>query len=772
MTLFEDQANLRLLAGRARAVEIQPYLSTALYAMKPVREKSIRTLGVDKFWRMYWNPEFVLTLTVDQAAACWLHEVGHLLRTHSDRFTALNEPMYRHPLFNKAGDAAINQDLREANVVLPKIKAIYPETIAGGQVGMMAEEFYRLLLNTPEADKVEPQKAELVLFPSALITGRTQGKVIAGRTRRGFLDRTDIAVTVTDAEGAEVSLSGVAAHDRRTVAFTIDDDLPEGSYDVSVTSGTENAQAAITVVAPTISLRPDHITSGWTAPYTLTIEGRFTQFTPTATVTITHAETGAPVATSATEYIGETFLNVDIEAQVADDLYTVTVTDGAEVYTANLPIGLPFLDIVPNQLPVGHGTPYPIAAVVDDFVFDANTNFTLMVVTPMGFEVYPDGTLDSVVIKTDTTADFSLSASLPEGQYVVVANSATGQVSTGLTIAPPSPSTDEDDGSGGGQGSGDESNDDDGNGDDESSGGGSTGEGDGEGDGEGQPGGSGGGSANSNAGPGHDPLPGYDDCGSGAGGPERPWDKGSDTTDGAVDEGRGNLVRQQTARAVQEHIKARGNVPGGWTRWANSILKPQVDWRKELRSVVRRTCATVAGMRDYTYSRPGRRSGCLTDVVTPAMRAPRPPTAVAILDTSGSVSDTMLGQALGDIKELIKQVSHGGGDGLKFIACDAAAAEMQSVRGLGQIDLSGGGGTDMRVGIEAAAALNPKADIIITFTDGYTPWPEHPPKANPRAKYIAVLLAGDTDAGGYTVPKFMHKIVVDEAYLRNVRSGN
>lgn len=767
MTLFEDKANLRLLAGRARAVEIQPYLSTALYAMKPVRDKRIATLGVDKFWRMYWNPEFLLTLTVDQAAACWLHEVGHLLRTHSDRFMALNEPMYRHPLFNKAGDAAINQDLREANVVLPKIKAIYPETIAGGQVGMMAEEFYRLLLDTPEADKVEPQKAEIVLFPGALITGRTKGKVIAGRTRRGFLDRNDIAVTVTDESGTEISLSGVGAHDRRTVAFTIDEDLEVGSYTVTVTSRDESATAAIEVVAPSISLRPDHITSDWTAPYTLTVQGRFTQFTPEATITVTHAKTGAPVAVSVTEYVGETYLNVDIEERVADDLYTVTVTDGSEVFEANLPIGLPFLDIVPAQLPVGHGTPYPIAAIADDFIFSPDTNFTLMVATPMGFEVYPSDALDSVVIKTDTTADFALTASLPEGTYVVVANSASGQVSTTLTIAPPSASTDEDDGSGG-QGEGEESKDNDGEGDGESSGGGSTGKDDGEGDG--QPG-SGDGSANSNPGPGHDPLPGYDDCGSGAGGPEREWDKGSDTSDGAVDEGRGNLVRQQTARAVQDHIKSRGNVPGGWTRWADSILKPQVDWRKELRSVVRRTCASVAGMRDYTYSRPGRRSGCLTDVVTPAMRAPRPPTAVAILDTSGSVSDTMLGQALGDIKELIKQVSHGGGTGLKFIACDAAAAEMQSVRGIGQIDLSGGGGTDMRVGIEAAAALTPKADIIITFTDGYTPWPESPPKTNPRAKYIAVLLAGDTDTGGYTVPKWMHKIVVDEKYLRSIGKG-
>jgi predicted metal-dependent peptidase len=199
------------------------------------------------------------------------------------------------------------------------------------------------------------------------------------------------------------------------------------------------------------------------------------------------------------------------------------------------------------------------------------------------------------------------------------------------------------------------------------------------------------------------------------------------------------LIRRQVACEIASASKSRGTLPGGMTRWAQDVLAPpKVDWRRELLVNVRRAIAQIVGQTDYTYRRFGRRS---TDqVLRPAMITYRPNVAV-VIDTSGSVSDQELNDALSETHHVIKTLNAP----VSVIACDAKAEVTKKVFDPRSVQLTGGGGTDMRVALKAAAALKPRPDVIITITDGFTPWPDRAP----AAEYITVL----TNNGGQK-PKF------------------
>ncbi len=211
------------------------------------------------------------------------------------------------------------------------------------------------------------------------------------------------------------------------------------------------------------------------------------------------------------------------------------------------------------------------------------------------------------------------------------------------------------------------------------------------------------------------------DCGSGVDGLPRSWDD----ADGGLTPVQADLVRAAVARDVAEAARV-GTVPGGWERWAQRRLRPVVDWRQVLASTVRGGLAWVAGSADHTRARPSRRAGASPDVVLSSLRRPVPRVAV-VVDTSGSVDDLMLEQALAEVDGALRA----GGvrrEAVTVLSCDAQVGPAQRVRAATQVRLSGGGGTDLRVGIDAAAALRPRPQLLVVLTDGRTPWPAAPPR--------------------------------------------
>jgi predicted metal-dependent peptidase len=238
------------------------------------------------------------------------------------------------------------------------------------------------------------------------------------------------------------------------------------------------------------------------------------------------------------------------------------------------------------------------------------------------------------------------------------------------------------------------------------------------------------------------------DCGSGCDGQARGWDCGRHGLS-PVD---ARMVARNTARRIREHTQERGDTPEGWQRWADDMLEPSVNWRRQLAAHVRRGAADVAGRVDFTYRRPSRRASAIPDVVMPSLRQPLPQVAL-VIDTSGSMSDTMLGQALGEVAGVLRSLGVARRN-LRVIACDAQAYRAQQVRDLGAIRLEGGGGTDMGAGLDAAAALRPRPDLIIVLTDGYTPWRNAPPGG-------VRVVVGLMDRGG-TTPDWAETVLVGD----------
>lgn len=252
------------------------------------------------------------------------------------------------------------------------------------------------------------------------------------------------------------------------------------------------------------------------------------------------------------------------------------------------------------------------------------------------------------------------------------------------------------------------------------------------------------------------------DCGSVSGGDTRSYElPASDSHSPGMRSDQQDVIRDRVAHDVIERSRNYEDVPAGLLRWAQGLLNPRVDWREALASRLRRDLASIAGRRDYVFTRPSRRQEAMrlagSPAILPAMRQPAPPRVACVIDTSGSISQQELRTFLSEVVGITR--ASGVSGGVTMIACDAQAyppIRVKTASDVESIQLQGGGGTDMSVGLAAAEALRPSPHIAVVFTDGFTPWPERPPKG------IDSVIVALTDTGMQeAVPSWAHAIVID-----------
>ena len=100
-------------AARGKVSFLRPYFSHAIFSLVLVQSRRCPSMGVDRWSRLYYNPEWVKKYSVEEITVILLHELGHKLREHHLRARALGITERTHQIANIAMDAELNDDLRD-----------------------------------------------------------------------------------------------------------------------------------------------------------------------------------------------------------------------------------------------------------------------------------------------------------------------------------------------------------------------------------------------------------------------------------------------------------------------------------------------------------------------------------------------------------------------------------------------------------------------------------------------------------------------------------
>lgn len=251
-------------------------------------------------------------------------------------------------------------------------------------------------------------------------------------------------------------------------------------------------------------------------------------------------------------------------------------------------------------------------------------------------------------------------------------------------------------------------------------------------------------------GEGEDDGDGEDGDGQGGNGSgNNPGDGHSDAPAG-LSEHELQMLERKVAHAYDEwkQSSSRGTQSGYMQRFADEILRPKTDPVRELLAQVKYAINAISGHGNYTWKKPPRRSPP-GSIRLPAHVQPIPRVTV-ICDTSGSMNEKDLSLSLGVIAQVVKALPS---QGVKVLCGDTSVKSAKKCFRAEQVEMCGGGGTDMAELITAASLENPRPDVIVVCTDGETPWPDNP--VGPR-----VVACVTRESKYFVIPDWIQKVEI------------
>ena len=158
-----------------------------------------------------------------------------------------------------------------------------------------------------------------------------------------------------------------------------------------------------------------------------------------------------------------------------------------------------------------------------------------------------------------------------------------------------------------------------------------------------------------------------------------------------------------------------GNIPAGVKRLIQELTEPKMNWRELLRMQLESTIKS-----DYTWMRASRK-GWHMDAVMPGMKLdPMIDIAVA-LDASGSISESMLKDFLGEVQGIMDSFPAYRIHVVTFDteAYNPAQYNSENLDDICDYEIKGGGGTDFDCVFNYLKENEIEPKRLVMFTDGY-----------------------------------------------------
>lgn len=183
--------------------------------------------------------------------------------------------------------------------------------------------------------------------------------------------------------------------------------------------------------------------------------------------------------------------------------------------------------------------------------------------------------------------------------------------------------------------------------------------------------------------------------------------------------------KDQIDNEMKDHIKVafseaytvaknQGKLPSNFERAIYKLLKPKVNWLRALKNKLRHGLSRTE-KRDVTWNIPNRRF-LDRNYILPSNIGPESPKICYAVDTSGSMCQNELTQAMTELEDIRKKFNAK----VYVLDCDA---EVHSSRWINPQEplpvLNGGGGTDFTPVFDHIINKRIKPDYVIFFTDGY-----------------------------------------------------
>lgn len=188
----------------------------------------------------------------------------------------------------------------------------------------------------------------------------------------------------------------------------------------------------------------------------------------------------------------------------------------------------------------------------------------------------------------------------------------------------------------------------------------------------------------------------------------------------ALEDIEGKISITGVVKKAMEDLKSKGkemdNMPGNLTADIFKSLKAKVNWRMILRNF-------TASMREPVNIRTWKRRNRRFPFQTPGKKQDKKPVMAYVIDSSGSMfNEDTLNHVRGQLELLLKSCKNVHiivGDTRECERINGIKAKGNIKKILSQLKFTGGGGTDLQFGHDAAKELG--VDGVIVATDGYIP---------------------------------------------------